>query len=760
MTGIENRIYEQDTKEQQNWQEQLKQHKFSNNNKEIWKKLSNTILKIEKKLWKFSNKNEQAKDFFIRNMNDYVQSKYGVKFTKADVNGKTELILKLPKDASKTISKLSDLVNKLKIVDNQNETDIFIDENKNEALDKDEIGVKIKANTMEANSTYVDKNELKNKQVNFWTNWDWRILDKRYTHNWKIVMKDGKDYYDVSWTTDKNWHYDYLSAVSRLSTALSSEYLWWMDLNTINKKIQNLHYNSKTWEFKVFDLKSDDWWEKVWDTNSNTWKKIVKPGAMINLTSLSDALNIWKVKAEKLKNKSELKNATELKNTIDKGWWRFYESVDGEVWDIPDNWNIKYNWYSKDYDNLNWNQISIWAKNSYNFKNKNNNKFTEKKEIDLWNNKKGYLVIWESNKNINIKWVKTIEWIQKKLKNSWVEAWFTTKNDKNKTTITEVGDKKVHTITETTNNIEKWKIKDNPIILDSNIYKFSWEINWEIEFKIPKNKSKIEQLKDKNWTDKLELWIEKIKINNKEIQIKDVSKEQFNKIFPWWEWYLLVNEHLVKLSFDKNKEWIKIKNLWEKKEKEFTTNEWIKISNWFFSRMKFNKKTGKVEFPEIIWWWKINGKLEKEKDNTNVAFSLGEDYKILDKDIKIDLWKNKKIKPDDILEKTIAWLLLLANQKENILNNEKINNSEEITIDIWNNKIKIWDKSINLTVNNKENILNNEKINNSKILTKEKNENSDTYIIDAIKDKFKMKENKKLTENEIKITDKEKIREK
>jgi len=108
------------------------------------------------------------------------------------------------------------------------------------------------------------------------------------------------------------------------------------------------------------------------------------------------------------------------------------------------------------------------------------NTFSAKLEVDLWKNEKWYLVVWETKDNdilSKVKWKNTPENIQIALADSKTEAWFITKDEKGNATMTEVGDKKVHTITETSDKVERWEDKEHPIVLDWMEYKFNWEID-------------------------------------------------------------------------------------------------------------------------------------------------------------------------------------------------------------------------------------------------------------------------------------------
>ena len=716
---VDNRIYEEQ-KNQEKWQEQLKQYKLEKEQeKQTWENLSKKIAKIDNKLSKLSWK-QDGRDFFIRNMNDYIQSKFWVKFEKTSVWWKEELVLVIPKEKQATpdpIKWLEKLANNLIV----NKEEIFVDENDDKKLNKDEMGIKFDTNwELETNAIYVDKNELKNNNVDFWKvkynptiDKQRQVLDKEYTHWGKIIFENWKSYYEVWWTTDKNWHYDYLSAVSRLFTAISTEYLWWMDLKTIDEKIKNLWYNKKTWEFKTLKKGEEKWFVKIWNINSQEWKHIVQPEAKIDLSSLSKALTSWKVEKQTKVEKKE------VKNNID--WGRFYESTDGETWDIPDNWNINYKWYSESFSWLNWSQISISARNDYDFWNKDKwlkwiNTFSEKKEVDLWKDKKWYLVIWETSDTNDIskkiKWLKDIKKIQNALKNSKTEAWFTTVDKKWNATITEVWDPKVQTVTETSDTVERWKDKNHPIVLNKNVYEFSGAINGNITF----NK--------------------KFSIDYKNSNLKNIqSQKNFKQAFGWEKAYLLVKNHLVELSWgkEKGKETIISTDLCEQKNVDTKfDNWWVTIENSLFSDMKFDKKTWKVEFPEVTGWGKINWKLEKStKENKeqwikewDILFKLWEEYKIWWKEVSINLWQNKNntLKPNEIFEKTIEWLLLIASEKWD-------NFWKDISIDTkWNSIIVSVKNNISLNKLPENNILS---------FDRNKKENPDTYIIDAIKDKFK-----------------------
>ncbi len=734
---MDNRIYEQEQTTEK--QEKLKKYNLKRTEKKTWKELSSKITQIDNKLSKLAW-NQDGKDFFIKNMNDYVQSKFWVKFEKASVWWKKELVLVIPKDKQASpdpIKWLEKLAKNLTISDKE----IFIDEDWDKKLNENEMWIKIDTGwELETNAIYVDKNELRNHNVNFWKikEWQWKILDSKYTHGWKIIFENWKSYYEVGGTTDKNWHYDYLSAVSKLFTAISTEYLWWMDLKTINEKIKNLCYNKKTWEFKVFNnWKPDKWYEKIWDTNSPKWKQIVQPHSKIDLSSLSKALAVWKVGKQPVKIEKK-----ELKNNID--WWRFYESADGETRDIPDKWNINYEWYSQSFKWLSWSQISICAKNDYDFWNKDKwklwkNTFSGKIKVNLWTDKdwkvkEWFLVIWEtSDKDIlnNIKWKNNIKDLRSTFKGSNTEAWFTVV-EKWHTTMTEVWDPKVQTITETSDTVEKWQDKNHPIVLSWTKYEFSGEIKGDITFSLEKGK---DSKKNNN----------KFSIDTKKSNLKSIqSKKKFEEAFWWDKAYLLVENHLVELSWNDKDKKIISKDLWEKKTGTTFDNWSVTIENWLFSDMKFDKKTWEVEFPEVSGWWKINGKLkkinDKDKDKNewiqkwDILFKLWEEYKIWWKEININLWNNHKLKPNEIFEKTINWLLLLANEEK--ISKSKGNNFW-VDKDIINNKN---DQEIFINIKTENSI----KLGNLwNLMTKDKKENSDTYIIDAIKKEFEKKDTTK-----------------
>ena len=638
------------------WEKWLEKVDDKVNWEKITKKLDSVQKKLEAKFW------DAWKEFFIRNMNDYLQAKYGARFDMLDNNWKKEMVLVLDKSYDK--QKLEKLIWELKV----NEQEVFIDENWDNKKSKEEKWVKITDNWMEVDEIFVSEEEIKSgkKVVGFWKidNKEWNLTSDE-TLWWKVTFKDGKAYYEV-WN-----HGDYIASPIRLFTALSNEYFWGMSGKELEKLISDLGVKEVNWKFVFYKTTNSK--EKVWDFNSDKWTKIVQPHSTIDLTSLQKALDIKQMQVQK-----ESKETQEWFT-----WWgRFYTWSKWEVWDIPDKWeNITYDGYAKDYKWLKWNQISISAWNMYDADEKNNF-FAEKNPIDLWDWKKWFLVIWEADKQIvnKLKNMKDPAKISSELKWKWVEAWFTTyeewKDKKSKITIKEVWDPKVHVVTETSWSVDKWKDKSNPIVLDSNTYKFSWVIKWEIEFKIPENKSKAEQLKDKNWTDKLEIWIEKIKINGKEVQLKNLKEEQFNKIFPWWKWYLqLPNSHVVELSFDKQK-WVQIKDLWEKKWTSFDV-WWVSISQENADGVKFDKKTWKIDFPKQVWWGELDWKLKKW-ENKDFTFSL--DKKIANYDIVVD-WLN--IKNVNELNKDITLALLYIWTSDVKKEWETIKYPEGVKVENW-----------------------------------------------------------------------------
>jgi len=641
------RIYNESTDQN----EQLK--KAENLDTEKAKALSKTIVSIQNKLeGKFWN---EWKEFFIRNMNDYLQSKYNARFDLIDNNGKKDIVLVIGEGFDQ--DKLNKLVDSL-ILDN-NENKVFIDENKNRKKDDNEIGVsfeqnKLVSDTIMVSSWEIDssKNKVGFKKIDNKAG----VLTKKETREWKLYLDSNtwKTYYEV-WN-----HGDYLAAPIRLFVSLSQEYFWWMSGDEIASKIKDLWV--RKWEngYEFSKLPAEGF-EKVWDFGSSKWKEIVKPHSRIDITSLQKALDIKTIEAKKENKKTEKKESKETLTTP-VWWWRFYTWANWEVWDIPDKWeNITYDGYWKDYFNLTWKDISIWAWNIYDLNNKNN-KFSLKQEIDLWENKKWYLVVWETeDKSIvnSLKWKKDPKDISNFLTGKWVEAWFSTvevwEGWKTTITIKEVWDPKVHVVTETSGEVDRWKDKSNPIILDSNIYTFDWVLNWKIEFKT-------EQLKDKNWAEKLEIWVGKIKINGEEMQLKKLKEDQFNKIFPWGKWYLkLPNSHVIEVSFDKEK-WIQVKDLWEKKWKSFEV--WgVKIKVDSVKWANFDKITGKVDFPKQIWWGDLDWKLFKWKEW--LSFSL--DHEVAWYNLVLNWLKVKDL--NELNENIIKALLYLWTQDVKEWNN-------------------------------------------------------------------------------------------
>ena len=610
--------------------------------KELTKKLENIQNKIEKKFW------DEWKEFFISNMNDYLKNKYQAEFQLVDRNGRKDIVLVLEWMDNK---KLLELVEKLIV----NKEEVFIDENKDWKKEKEEKWIEIEKDKLVAGEVFVSKKEIdENKKVVGFKKWlhnkEWNLDDELKW--WKVELINGHSYYEV-WK-----HGDYLRAPIRLFTALSNEYFDGMSAKDLAKKIPQLWV--KKWKHGYeFAKLPKKWFEKVGNFDSEKWKKIVKPGSKIDLTSLQTALDVKKSKVAK--------ESKEVKESF--AWWgRFYTWSKWEVWDIPDKWeNITYDGYAKDYHNLNWKQISIWARNKYDT-NEKNNKFSLRKEIDLGKGKKWFLVVWEwldEKKIKEVEKLKDAKAISKALEWSKTEAWLTSyekwKDGKTKITIKEVWDVKVHTVTETSWSVERWKDKEHPIYVAGDTYHFDWDIKGSIKFNIPKEKSKAEKLKDKKWTEKEKISISSFELNGKQIKLTDFAKDKngekkFEKIFWWKEGYLqLSNNHIVQLSFDK-KEWIKLQDLWERKIPSFDVG-WVKIQQKW-EKLNFDKATWKIDFPNQIGWWKISWKLEKWKDWLN--FNLKE--KIAGHNIKIENIKDKKA--DGILQKIQTSLLYLWTWKK------------------------------------------------------------------------------------------------
>jgi len=131
-----------------------------------------------------------------------------------------------------------------------------------------------------------------------------------------------------------------------------------------------------------------------------------------------------------------------------------------------------------------------------------------------------------------------------------------------------------------------------------------------------------------------------------------------------------------------------------------------------------------MKFPKLSWWWQIEWKFLKgtKKSKEIYIFELWDKYKIKWNTVKIDFSKeaNSKLKPSDIQQKVMEWLLLMYvnNQSsnggvdKNVFKFDKDNKT--ITQTIWEN---IDFKNLNIK---------------DAVLTEEKWEKPDTYIWDAI----------------------------
>jgi len=724
--------YEPEIKKQENetrlykeWKEWLKQiEKKDNINEKKWevltKKLENVQNKIEKKFW------DEWKEFFIRNMNDYLKANYQAEFKLVDRGGKKDIVLVLEWMDNK---KLDDLVNKLVVNDNK----VFVDENKDKKKEKGEKWIEIQKDKLIADEIFVAQKEIDKNKKSVWfkklNNKEWNLTEKE-TKGGKVELINDHSYYEV-WE-----HGDYVRAPIRLFTALSNEYFGWMSAKELSQKIPQLWV--KKWKHGYeFAKLPKNWFQKVWNFNSPKWKKIVQPHSKIDLTSLQSALDVKKMKVAK-----------ESKEKMEwfAGWGRFYNGAKWEIWDIPDKWdNITYDGYAKDYNNLNGKQISIWARNKYDTNEKNNN-FSIKTEINLDKGKKWFLVVGEWLDEATKKQVskmKNPDDISKALQNKKVEAWFTTyekwKNGKQKIIIKEVGDLKVHTVTETSGTIERWKDKNHPIYVSNNIYTFEWDINGSIQFKTSEKKSKAEQLKNKNGTEKEKISITSLNLNWKQVNLQDFAKDKngekkFNKIFPGWKGYLqLKNNHVVELSFDK-KLWIKVTDLWERKVPSFDV-WWVKIQQEW-EKLSFDKKTGKIDFPKQIGWWKIAWKLEKQGDDLKINLS----NTIAGHKIEIDNIKDKNV--NTMLQKIQTSLLYLWSADKKGSDLLKWINFDKKSWLIKVDYKQLWTKDPEL-------LLDKVKVDTSKI--------SETFIMDAIttnveKNYWKL-DDKKETEKESKKTD-------
>ena len=114
-------------------------------------------------------------------------------------------------------------------------------------------------------------------------------------------------------------------------------------------------------------------------------------------------------------------------------------------------------------------------------------------------------------------------------------------------------------------------------MVEWDTYKFDSNLSndekWEIKFKVSKEKSKDTKGTEKTKeVEKTEITIQSLVLNWKTIKLEDFAKDKdgekkFNKIFPWWKGYLVVEWNLLELTFDK-KEWIKIR------EPRLTNSEW------------------------------------------------------------------------------------------------------------------------------------------------------------------------------------------
>ena len=738
-----NRLYQE---ESLNWKEKKAEIKEKG---ESAKKLANNIAKIENKLTKLW---PWGKEFFEKAMNDYLQEKYKAKFEVS--NWHLQLVFSKEAKISNDIKTLSDI---LKVEDNG----IFLDENENSKMDKDEIWLNINWNKIETNAIYVDSKELRNKSVSFWkdtisnetfskdtlskvlngkwtlkdytinlakelgikaqkdkkvifnilketlTDYDWvgfvdlqsdnvqkrkyiseiyskleekwyiktvsteknrQILDKDYTKDGHLVFEGWKTFYEVG-KNEGNWKYDHLAAVSRLFTSLSEEFFWGMSLDQINKNIKNLYFNKKTNEFKIFNdpKKVESGYDKVWDMNSEKWYSIVKPWAKINITSLSTAVT-WKEKSNESTEKMK-----------ENDWGRFYMSGGKEIWDIPDDKTIKYEWYSKTYDNLKWNQISISADSLYDLNNsekwlKGANTFSFKNKIKVWTND-AYLVVGEHSASFEKNVTKdqkfdNDEAVRKFFNDSKskTEAWLVIPGEDWKWTIKEVGDKAVHTITETSDTVERWEDSDHPIVLEKNdkeeyVYKFEGEVNWSLKFtkdgQISKSSTKL-------------------------------SKEDFEKVFPGWKGYVAINGEVYKLSWWeikeswKKTEWIVVKDLNKKYNEKVEVGSWVSIFDALGGKLEVNGDH--IKFPELVGWGRIEGDLKKKNDK--LYFELSDKYKVGDYKIKINIKKldneNIKVSKSDILWKVLIWLALLGDSKTEISEWNKLyqKNKDKKTIDV------------------------------------------------------------------------------
>ena len=621
-----------ETQEKQEHKEK-KQTSFSKD------KLEQKVKKIQEKLdKKFPN---GGKEFFIRNMNDYLQAKYGAHFELQENNGKNELVLRVGDSKKK-----EELIKKLIVEENQ----IYVDENQDGKRESSEKWVKFTENGMEADNIFVSKKEIKQsqKELSYWkiNNKEWEITSKE-SKWWKVILIDGKDYYQV-------WNYkDYLAAPIRLFNSLSNEYFDWMSAKELSKKIPLLWV--KKWKngYEFAKLTSEtkkEWYKKVGDFNSEIWKKIVKPWSKIDLTSLADALDVKKQETKK-ESKEKLNSFS---------WWGiFYFGSKWETWDLPDDWkNITYKWYNKTINNLNGKQISINAENLYD-KNTKNNKFSFKKEIDLWSWKKWFLLVWEWLKDTSkIENEKDPSKIQEKMKWSKTEAWFVT-YEKWKVLIQEVWDKKFSTITETSKPIERWKTSESPIYLYDNNYKFNWDVSWNIKFDVWEKLKDSKDKKDKkldiklSWNIKLSNW-KTLQLEN--FKWKDNQKE-FEKIFPGWKWYLqLNNKHVVELSYDAKK-WIQVKDLWIKKLWLDVSFWWVNIHQEGVSDLEYNKDTKELKFPKKIWWGEIKCKIDKK----NIIL----ENKIWDTNVEITWLKKEELNPVEIFQGITKSLLYLGTEKIN-----------------------------------------------------------------------------------------------
>lgn len=568
------------------------------------KYLSEKLEKLEKRLSKLANKKE-IDNFLVKNLNDYLKWIYWCELK----NINNQLVLIVDESHKKS---LKDLNTKLNIKINNKWTEIFLDDDKNNKMWKYEIWVKIDKNWAISNSIYVSTKETESNKINY-------IL---WNDIWEIVYRNWNTYYKV-----KNWKW---IKINMFLWAISTEYLNWMNNNEIKNNIKTLWYKKENWIYKFTYLKN---WEKNWyKLIENDRDKIFKTWEIIDISSLSNA-----IKKETVNTNYTKKHKETIKNS--NRWWRTYFDWNQEIWDIPDNMAIDYEWYTWVYNNLKWNQISIWAKWKYDFSNDKfwkrwNNSFAIKKEIKLYDWTSAYLIAWEiplSKFSIDLS---SIEWIKKSFEWKYTEARLA-KKTKNGMKIIEVWDKNAHTITETNDKVERWKDKNHPIILESNKYSFYWKFKWEITFDI-----------NKDW--------KTININN---IWDEITKDNFESIFWAKKVYFNVKDKLLELKINE-KDWKLDCNILWNYTKEKTNIMWLDIYLWNLIWININRNLNILSFSEMIWWWKISWQLDKDK-KWNVIFKLDDNYKINKKNIIITLPSKKKLNASDIQETAIKWLLLL-----------------------------------------------------------------------------------------------------